>query len=249
MHRAIIAALVAVIAAGLTGAYAATRTIDTTAAVDVTVWQHTETDAIYLSTRPADGTWTTHNTPVTLTPRPDSPWLQGSAIRVDVPVTVEVEGEQTPSPSISATLGENYGGWTYFDGENVDGSFVGYYLSATEHSGFSFDLPPTIYARCEGQDYATGWLFVTTPWLLHGGDFEADVRYRFAGMTTAVTERWWSDEDFDSTVAPISSAFVDQLVNSSGTLFMEFISVWDGDSDSATFDVTGAQEMAAALPC
>ena len=84
----------------LTGAvaWAVTRTVETTAAVDVTVWKHATTDAIYLSTRPADGTWTTHNTPVDLsTLHSGGNFYQGSAIRVDVPVTVEVEEPAHPA--------------------------------------------------------------------------------------------------------------------------------------------------------
>ena len=61
------------------------------AEVEVTVWKHATTDAIYLSTRPVDGTWTTHNTPVDFGELAEgSAFYQGSAIAVQVPVTVEV---------------------------------------------------------------------------------------------------------------------------------------------------------------
>ena len=93
MKNAIIAALIAVIAVGGTlGALAATQTVDTTANVEVTVWQRVADGSLYLSTRPEGGTWTTHETALdmsqlSLTRR----FRQGSAITVAVPVSVTVD--------------------------------------------------------------------------------------------------------------------------------------------------------------
>ena len=64
-----------------------------TAAVEVAVWKHVDTGAIYLSTRPANGNWTTHNTPVDLTARSRGyPYYVSPpvAVQVEVPVTVDL---------------------------------------------------------------------------------------------------------------------------------------------------------------
>ena len=48
---------------------------------------------------------------------------------------------------------------------------------------------------------------------------------------------------------PNTTAFEDKLKAANGTLWMTFISLYDGDSYSATFDVTGAARAFEALPC
>ena len=92
----IIAALVATIATG--GALSALAvTQQTTANVEVTVWQRISDGSLFLSTRPEGGRWTTHNTPLDMSARSSSGnFRQGSAIRVAVPVTVEVAEEYAP---------------------------------------------------------------------------------------------------------------------------------------------------------
>ena len=58
-----------------------------TATVEVAVWRNVENpERLHLSTRPADGTWTTHNTPLELTRR--GSWDRSSVIAVDVEVPV-----------------------------------------------------------------------------------------------------------------------------------------------------------------
>ena len=65
MNRAIIAALIAAIAiGGALGAFAATRTIETTATVEVGVWRRISDGAIFLSTRPVEGEWDTQDEPL-----------------------------------------------------------------------------------------------------------------------------------------------------------------------------------------
>ena len=55
--------------------------------VDVTVWQHVQTGAIYLSTRPQGKGWTTHNTPLDMSQLHEGGnFYQGSAITVEIPV-------------------------------------------------------------------------------------------------------------------------------------------------------------------
>ena len=76
------------------------QTVETTADVEVTVWKHVESERIYLSTRPADGQWTTHNTAIDLsTLHPQFPsWYQGSAVTATIPVTVTVDAPDAPDP-------------------------------------------------------------------------------------------------------------------------------------------------------
>ena len=93
-------------------------------------------------------------------------------------------------------------------------------------------------------------MFFGTPFLLHGGDDGAvTVRYRFAGDATATSETWWSNEESDSTVFMRGEAFATGLARSTGTLYMSFVSHYDYVSDTATFDVTGAVQVARALDC
>ncbi len=89
MKNWIVAALLAVVASG--GALGATASAqETTANVEVTVWQRISDGSLYLSTRPEGGRWTTHNTALDMRATSRSGNLrQGSAITVGVPVTVE----------------------------------------------------------------------------------------------------------------------------------------------------------------
>ena len=116
MKNLIIAALVAALA--IVGGLAYAGSVDTTADVDVTVWKHADTGGIYLSTRPAGGSWTTHNTPVDLSNLHSQypSWYQGSAITVSVPVTVDVPdvGEQPPAEDSEVV---SSAGWIYVSSE------------------------------------------------------------------------------------------------------------------------------------
>ena len=98
MKTAIIIALVAALA--LVGGWVSAGTVSTTADVEVAVWKHADSGRIYLSTRPAGGHWTTHETPIDLSQRhPQYPaWYQGSAVTVSVAVTVEVS-DAPPAPN------------------------------------------------------------------------------------------------------------------------------------------------------
>lgn len=98
MKNLIIAALVAIVAVGGALAFAQTRTVETEAKVEVTVWQSVSSDALYLSTRPEGGSWTTHQTPLDMSALSSSGrFRQGSAIGVAVPVSVEVEQPDPPA--------------------------------------------------------------------------------------------------------------------------------------------------------
>ena len=93
MNRAIIAALIAAIAiGGALGAFAATRTIETTANVEVRVWKRISDGELFLSTRPPEGQWTTHDAPLNLSELSRSGRFQlSSIVTAAVPVSVEVD--------------------------------------------------------------------------------------------------------------------------------------------------------------
>ena len=101
MKSAIIAALIAAIAiGGSLGAFAATRTIETTANVEVAVWRRISDGAIFLSTRPEGGDWDTQDEALEITRIHERGRFQISdGVRIAVPVQVEVEVGEGESAS------------------------------------------------------------------------------------------------------------------------------------------------------
>lgn len=86
-----------------------TRTVEveTTASVEVRVWRNVaDPGRLHLSTRPAGGSWTTHNDRLDMSERsPSGNWYQSNFVTVDVPITVSVEIEE-PAPSQTTSTGE-----------------------------------------------------------------------------------------------------------------------------------------------
>ena len=93
MKGAIIAALIGAVAiGGALGAFAATRTVETTANVEVRVWRRISDNALFLSTRPPEGRWQTTDAPLNMGELSQTGrFQQSSIITVAVPVSVEVE--------------------------------------------------------------------------------------------------------------------------------------------------------------
>ncbi|MDE2670791.1 MAG: hypothetical protein OXI51_14190 [Chloroflexota bacterium] len=91
-NRLILAGIVAAIAiGGALGAFAATRTVETTANVEVRVWRRISDGELFLSTRPTGGDWKT-SAPLNMAALSNSGQFQlSSVITVDVPVSVVVE--------------------------------------------------------------------------------------------------------------------------------------------------------------
>ncbi len=104
MRIAIIAALVPLLAIGSAlSAYAASRTIETEALVEVRVWQSRADDSLYLSTRPEEGEWTTHDARMRLTGDGGSDhFALSSAATISLPVVVEVEDPEIVLPVSTA---------------------------------------------------------------------------------------------------------------------------------------------------
>ncbi|MDE2933083.1 MAG: hypothetical protein OXS47_04335 [Chloroflexota bacterium] len=89
MKNLIIGALVALLA--IAGTFAALATTQTTARVEVRVWQRVSDGSLYLSTRPEDGRWTTHNEALDMSELSASGnFRQSSFVTVEVPVDLEV---------------------------------------------------------------------------------------------------------------------------------------------------------------
>ena len=93
MKSAIIAALIAAIAiGGALGALAATRTIETTANVEVRVWKRISDGELFLSTRPQEGEWHTRDAALEFDELNQSGRFQlSTSVTVAVPVEIEVE--------------------------------------------------------------------------------------------------------------------------------------------------------------
>ncbi len=86
-----------------------TRTVEvvTTASVEVRLWRNVaDPERLHLSTRPAGGSWTTHNDRLDMSERsPSGNWDQSNFVTVDVPITVSVEIEE-PAPPQTTSTGE-----------------------------------------------------------------------------------------------------------------------------------------------
>ena len=147
-----------------------------------------------------------------------------------------------PTPEVVPQQVTGTGNWERVEGENIEGKYVGYGLASADTSGFG---PTYIFLRCGVGAPANDLFWVKTTFLLHGGDNRATVAYRFSGDSNPVSETWFSDEELDSSVAPMSgSAFWERLFAAeAGKLYMQFESLYDGDTDSATFEVDGIQQV------
>ena len=81
MKKTIIAAVIAAIAIGsAVGAFAATRTVETTANVEVRVWRRISDGELFLSTRPTGGEWATSDAPLNMTALSNSGRFQLSSV-------------------------------------------------------------------------------------------------------------------------------------------------------------------------
>ncbi|GEM_PF-6713213 len=102
MKNAVIAALIAAIAiGGALGAFAATRTIETNANVEVGVWRRVSDGTLFLSTRPEGGNWSTSSALQMTSEGATGRYERSNLVTVTVPVEVQVEVSEpaTTSPT------------------------------------------------------------------------------------------------------------------------------------------------------
>jgi hypothetical protein len=124
----IIVALIGALTLSLVGIVAAQ---DSTANVEVTVWQRIEDDALFLSTRPEGGRWTTHRRVLDMSRISSSGrFRQGSAVTVAVPLPRREGGPSEPDFTPVYGQGQHNG--------------VSYYA---EESGFAY-----VYVDETGED-------------------------------------------------------------------------------------------------
>ena len=98
MKTAVIAGLVAIIAiGGALGAFAATRTVETTVELGAEFWVDVRSSKAFIATWQEGGEWVTHDFHVELEPYPGIPHLLVSEpVTLRLPVRVEVEPERLP---------------------------------------------------------------------------------------------------------------------------------------------------------
>lgn len=101
MKKTIIAAVIAAIAIGSAlGAFAATRTVETTANVEVRVWRRISDGELFLSTRPTGGEWATSDAPLNMTALSNSGRFQlSSVITAAIPISVVVDVPEGAEPT------------------------------------------------------------------------------------------------------------------------------------------------------
>ena len=157
-------------------------------------------------------------------------------------------GQGTPPPS------GGVGNWTHFTAENLDGTMVGYYLTAEDHSGYSWEVPPQLIIRCGVSNTANDALFFVTDWLIQsdvGDDGDVIVEYRLTSMANPIGEWWWSDEDFESAVWAYSDSELVTHLRSAGAESL-WVRVWDGfsgESNSMRFEIEGVTGVLGNLDC
>ncbi len=265
MKNCIIAVLVAVIAiGGSVSVFAATQTVETTASVEVRVWQAVSNGSLYLSTRPAEGTWTTHNTALDMSElHPAGNFYQSSVVTVDVPVTVEVEvpdlappvdeeePESTPVPEQEGTLV----GWVHSSEQDLgDLDFPGgiYSLEGYSTDDYSWEPSPTIALHCYSAE--PGFSFFTNALLFN--DYDSDrisVYWKvLSGEEDLVGEfqQWRSNEKSDSLVTPDDPTGIVSFLRETGSGLVYIGAIdWIDTQYSIILKIDGVRDVLDALPC
>ena len=176
-----------------------------------------------------------------------------STVRQHLPV-LRAGRSQSEEDNIGPPPSGGVGGWTHFTAENFDGRMEGYYLTAIEHDGYSWEASPQVVLRCGVSNDANDALFITTDWLIQsdvGDDGDVIVEYRLTDMANPVAEWWWSDEDFESAVwAYPTTELVTHLRNAGAESL--WVRIWDGSSGEANsmrFEIEGANGALGNLDC
>lgn len=143
MKNAVIITLIAIIGVGAAVVYANPRTVETEAAVEVRVWRNVvDPSRIHLSTRPAEGRWTTHEDRLVFERSDSGNWDQSDFVTVSVPITVEY-----PMTRSSSTMPDPTGRKLYGEGEEC---------LTTTGCGFGYFDVPSGVLLIVGVDIAPG---------------------------------------------------------------------------------------------
>ena len=159
----------------------------------------------------------------------------------------------SPSGTGGGALPGNVGKWVRFSGEDIDGKYEGFHLDAIEHSGSRRDQPPTLIARC-GTAPIWNSIFIATDWLIQsdvGDDGYVVVEYRLTNMEEPVSQWWWSNEKFGSSVFAdeTDQQFASQLRQATGSLWVRVWNGFTGESYSMRFEIGGADRVFGDLKC
>lgn len=163
MKNTLIVALIAVIGVGAAVVYANPRTVETEAAVEVRVWRNVaDPSRIHLSTRPAEGRWTTHQNRLVFERSDSGNWDQSNFVAVTVPISVEVP--DAPSETADAGLTPDDGVPGGVATETSGLSLTTGYLAAPLRTGPGSSYPEagTLPGRSEvtviGRDNSREWI-------------------------------------------------------------------------------------------
>ncbi len=261
MKNLIIAACVAVIAIG--GSVSVFAVSDPV--VDVRVWQSvTDESLLYVSTKPAGGSWTTHNTALDMSEISASGrFRQSNFITVDADGSVTVAGS-TPSADTNSsdasstttthpTLGTqtSAGYWTIDEETDpiTDARIVWATTIAsavvTKDWGYSTYDNPYIGIRCTG---STLEAFVRFDTFIAGqiGNDRVPVLYRVDSQAS-VREQWSESTNSVAIFAPQPATFVRALLT--GSQLVVRATSFDSEVLTLTVRVTGLADVLGNLPC
>lgn len=163
----------------------------------------------------------------------------------------DLRAAEPDEPSLSSDVGE----WDHFTGEGIDGKYEGYSLIAAEHSGYTWELSPSLLVRCGISNPIWNSIFIGTEWLIQSDvsdDGDVIVEYRFTNMEDLVAEWWWSNEEFESAVfADQTTTQFSSRLRSAATGSL-WVRIWDGfshESHSMRFEIDGSNVVFNDLDC
>ena len=166
-------------------------------------------------------------------------WLFSSPVEIEVDMSIAAEDPPPTETSIGA--------WRHFTGANVAGELTGYQLDGTPGGDYQ---RAWLYLRCTGT--AEPDAYISTDELLFNDNTtdRITVHYRITG-TTQQTARWWSNEDFDSTLFSNSPgqfvAWLERNYQPGATLYFAASDAYD--TYTASFVLTGLQAVIDDLSC
>ncbi len=166
-------------------------------------------------------------------------------------------GGSQREPDLTVSVGD----WVYFTGENSDGTFEGYALTASDHAalvgnpgsdvGYSWEWAPELFLRCGVSNDRHDALVIGTDWP-YIFSIDMIVEYIVTGMETAIAEWWEGDDRVQRRFvwADTTTELVTHLHNAgSGTLTL---SIWDGVGEQwhwMSFEVEGIRRVLSDLDC